>query len=146
MAKQAPAHLFAGPCPHSVLATHASQFLSDAEDSLVTEHLHRLSPLLGPPHLPVFTSSHSLSELELSRWSSSSAPHPQYIAISLGHHPEATASVLSVKGSITTLWNPPLGLGDSHFLPEWVARPASFSSCDSGTYTDRNVLGNKFTK
>ena len=98
---------------HSVLATHASQFLSDAEDSLVTEHLHKLSPLLGPPHLPVSTSSHSLSELELSRWSSSSAPHPQYTAISLGHHPEATASVecqgihhLSLEPTTRT-WGPP---------------------------------------
>lgn len=68
------------------------------------------SPPTGPHHLP---------------------RHPQYTAISLGQHPAATASVLSVRGSITTLWNPPLGLGDHRFLPEWVARSASFSSRDS---------------
>lgn len=104
-----------GPLPSlTVLVTHALQFLNDAEHFLVTEHLHRLSPLLGPPYLPVFTNSHPLSEAGALPLSSSSPP--QYIAISLGHHPAATASVLSVRGSTTTLGNPPLDLRttDSH--------------------------------
>lgn len=128
MAKQAPASgTFAGSCPHSLCPWP----LMPLSSSVMLRTLLSPSICTGCPSAGT-TPPSSVYQLLLplragaSRWSSSSAPHPQHIAISLGHHPEATASVLSVKGSITTSGTHHLALGDSHFLPEWVARPSLY--------------------